>query len=100
MAASDIYRSYQVLIEESIDRRLTKGTTAKESKFNRSIVEALHTTNRLYQDALCYYILALAGLAKDRVLNPLWEHVTHSLEMQSHTQAVIGRLAKRYAKFK
>jgi hypothetical protein len=100
ISASDIYRSYQVLIEESIDRRCTKGATAKESKFNRQVVDALHTTNRLYQDSLCYYILALAGLTKDRLLNPLWEHVTRSPEMQPHTQVVIARLAERYARFK
>lgn len=94
MAANDIYRSYQVVVAETIRPAKNGGTGG--GRFSSEITGALHTTNRLYQDALCYYILRLASLSPER--NPLWRHL-QSVGMIPQTQVVIQRLAGRYDKF-
>lgn len=98
MAANDIYRSYQVIVEETIDPNHQEGRSAKASRFDPRVAAALHTTNELYQDALCYYVLLLAGLAKNHGLNPLWERLTSSGEVPA-TGDIIRRLANRYTRF-
>ena len=100
MATQGIYRSYEVLIEESVAaNHPSRKRTSKQSVADPDIDAALRLTNRIYQDAVCYYVLVLAGMAKRPALNPLWEHL-HSGEMETKTQLVIRDLADRYEAFR
>jgi hypothetical protein len=90
--ANDLYRTYEVLVEESIhpthpkrakdkDGKLLK--TDKPERFNEAIDSALRDTHMIFQDAVCYYTLCFAGLAGNEpppdgergrdFLNPLCE---------------------------
>jgi hypothetical protein len=55
--ANDLYRTYEVLVEESIHPdhpKRAKDKTTKESKFNEEIDGALRDTHMIFQDAVCY----------------------------------------------
>ena len=70
-----IHRSYEVLIEETVsaeERQRRKHGTSKESRFNLKTSGALELTNEMFQDAVCYYTLMLAGMVKDA----LWSEET------------------------
>src|SRR5208282_5686758 len=94
---SEIYRTYEVLIEESVHP-----THPKRGKTNKADVhQALVTTNELFQDAVCYYTIMLAGLAgkakdrKGRLLNPLWKEFTEG-KFKQQAENVVQRFAGRY----
>ena len=104
---NELYRTYEVLVEETVpadyEKRL-KGKTDKPLRWNAETDGALRDTHMIFQDAVCYYTLCLAGLAgnekhKDgtmagKPLNPLYGHLTGALKQQ--TEAVIRRLAANY----
>ena len=100
--ANEIYRTYEVLIEETVpvDHEKRKKGTTKFSLWNAEIDGALRDMHMIFQDAVCYYTLLLAGLAgneKDpsgKPLNPLWEHLTGGLK--SETSRIIRRLTTYY----
>lgn len=96
----ELYRTYEVLIEETVspgDPRC--GKTNKTSRYSAEITTALRDTNDIFQDAVCYYTLLLAGLVgngdEGAGLNPLWRHL-RSNAMKEQTDAVVKRLASRY----
>jgi IS605 OrfB family transposase len=63
----NIHRSYEVLIEETVtaeNRQHRKRGTDKEHRFNAKTMAALELTNEMFQDAVCYYTLMLAGMVK------------------------------------
>jgi hypothetical protein len=105
---NELYRTYEVLVEESVHPTHSKREkTTKPCLWELDNGEkdaALRDTHMLFQDAVCYYTLCLAGLAenekhKDGVmagkpLNPLWGHLTGA--MRERTEAVIRRLAANY----
>lgn len=98
--AQELYRTYEVLIEETVtadDPR--RGKTKKPSRYSQEIAAALQGTNDIFQDAVCYYTLLLASLVGDgdegAALNPLWRHL-RSNEMRAKTDDVVKRLAGRY----
>ena len=64
--ANELYRTYEVLVEESVHSdhpKRAKDKTDKESKFNAEIDGALRDTHMIFQDAVCYNTLLFAGLA-------------------------------------
>ncbi len=80
---SAIYRSYEVLVEETASNHKTRnaGKTTKDFKPHfENTCRALKVTHELFQDAVCYYILCLVGLAKNErdgngdPFNRMWEH--------------------------
>ncbi len=105
--ANELYRTYEVLVEETVppdhEKRL-KDKTDKPLRWNAEVDGALRDTHMIFQDAVCYYTLCLAGLASDekhkdgamagKPLNPLFGHLTGALKQQ--TEAVIRRLAANY----
>jgi IS605 OrfB family transposase len=100
---SELYRTYEVLIEESVHPTHPKrGKTKKTEGYKPDVHQALVTSNELFQDAVCYYTLMLAGLAgeaknkKGRLLNPLWQEFTKG-KFKDQAQKVIRRFANRYA---
>lgn len=96
---AEIYRSYEMLIEETVRQDHPKRSeSSKPSRFCQPTVDALALTNRMFQDAVCYYVLALSGLAKDKELNPLWNHITNDADMKAHTQKVVEHLSDKYPK--
>jgi IS605 OrfB family transposase len=65
---STIHRSYEVLIEETVtseNREQRKHGTKKLLNHNTKTTEALRLTNDLFQDAICYYTMMLAGMVKN-----------------------------------
>jgi IS605 OrfB family transposase len=99
---SELYRTYEVLIEESVHPTHPKrGKTSKSDGYKTEVHEALVTTNELFQDAVCYYTIMLAGLAgeandrKGRLLNPLWKEFTQG-KYKSQAEKVVRRFAGRY----
>lgn len=110
--AGEIYRTYEVLIEESVHpdhSKRAKNRTSKPTRFNAVIDGALRDTHMIFQDAVCYYTLLFAGLAgRERhksgeyageLLNPLWEHVTGPASkggIVPETDKVIRRLIEHY----
>ena len=65
---SKIHRSYEVLIEETVtaeNREQRKHGTSKTLNHNAKTADALRLTNEMFQDAVCYYTLMLAGMVKD-----------------------------------
>ncbi len=116
--ANELYRTYEVLVEESIhpkhpkrakdkDGKLLK--TDKPERFNAEIDGALRDTHMIFQDAVCYNTLCFAGLAgterhksgerAGELLNPLWEHLTKPASqggINEETKRVILRLATHY----
>jgi hypothetical protein len=104
--AGELYRTYEVLVEESVVREADKDPkTKKETRYNPEVAAALRDTNETFQHAVCYYTLLLAGLVKDvkdpkdpadgRLLNPLWQHL-RSGPMRQATDSLVRQLAERY----
>lgn len=97
---NELYRTYEVLIEETAPAGYKKRT--KAPRRNDEIDGALRDTHMIFQDAVCYYTLLLAGLAGDEKmpdnakvpLNPLWGHLVDGLAAE--TEKVIRRLAANY----
>lgn len=101
--AGELYRTYEVLIEESVHPNHPKRNTSnKASVWNESIYAALRDTNAVFQDAVCYYTILLAGLAghateKGELLNPLWHELCRREQTPNGDVArVLARLAKNY----
>ncbi len=103
---SEIYRSYEVLVEETASNHHARksGKTVKQLLPNAlHTAQALKTTHEVFQDAVCYYILCLIGLirngqdASGKVVSPLWESVANSTRI-AETHAVIARLVESYPK--
>lgn len=115
--ANELYRTYEVLVEESIHtdhpkRVLGKNgkplKTSKELKYEAEIDGALRDTHMIFQDAVCYNTLCFAGLAGNEVhqngeheepLNPLWKHLTTPMAqggIKAETEKVVRRLATHY----
>ena len=103
---STVYRTYEVLIEETLSGYDPKRQrTSKPSRENANTRRALETTHRLFQDAVCYYMLCLVGLVRDatetgpdgkpRDINPLWRTLTTG-RMGQQTDELIGKLSLRY----
>lgn len=104
--AGELYRTYEVLIEETVspnDPR--RGKTNKPGRYSAEIANALRDTNDIFQDAVCYYTLLLAGLVgngdEGAELNPLWRHLRsketqEKKSMREETDKVVRRLAERY----
>ncbi|MFZ4594996.1 MAG: hypothetical protein ACOYOF_12115, partial [Verrucomicrobiaceae bacterium] len=96
-----VYRTYEVLVEETLSAGDPKRQkTSKPSRENAKTRRALETTHRLFQDAVCYYILALIGLVRDAKeanadINPLWRTLTTG-EMGKKTDQLVRRLSERY----
>lgn len=117
--ANELYRTYEVLVEESIHPNHPKRAkdedgkllnTKKTSRFDAEIDGALRDTHMIFQDAVCFNTLCFAGLAgRERhksgeragePLNPLWEHLTTPAKhggINEETARVIHRLAAHYA---
>lgn len=94
---SELYRTYEVLIEESVRPTHPKrGGTNKADGYQANVHQALVTTNELFQDAVCYYTIMLAGMCRDGNQNPLWDSWMHRPKMQSQLELVIKKLAKDY----
>jgi IS605 OrfB family transposase len=101
--AGELYRTYEVLVEESVLRESDKDAkTNKESRYKAETMGALRDTNDMFQDAVCYYTILLAGLAGDaqqsgRPLNPLWaELCAREKRLGNEVKAVLMRLASNY----
>ena len=110
--ANELYRTYEVLVEESVHPdhpKRAKDKTRKESKFNKEIDGALRDTHMIFQDAVCYNTLCFAGLAglevhqsgqrEGELLNPLWKHLTTPAAqggIKEETERMIRRLATHY----
>jgi IS605 OrfB family transposase len=101
-----VYRTYEVLVEEtlsSIDPKRQK--TSKPARENVKTRRALETTHRLFQDAVCYYMLCLIGLVRDAKeagqkgsnsdINPLWRTLTTG-EMGKKTDKLVRRFMASY----
>lgn len=100
---TDLYRTYQVLIEETVDPQHPKREkTAKNNNFNPDVHRALGVTNELFQDAVCYYTILLTGLAgneKDgeRSLNPLWYEIADDDgKYKTAADTVVRRMAGKF----
>lgn len=120
--ANELYRTYEVLVEESIHPKHPKRAkgkdgnllkTDKPERFNPEIDGALRDTHMIFQDAVCFNTLCFAGLAgverhksgerAGDLLNPLWEHLTTPAAkggIKEETERVIRRLATHYAPLK
>ncbi len=99
---SELYRTYEVLIEESVHPTHPKrGKTNKSNGYDAGIHESLKTTNELFQDDVCFYTIMLAGLAgkaedaNGRLLNPLWHEIS-SGKFKEQGQQIVRRFAERY----
>jgi hypothetical protein len=100
--ASELYRTYEVLVEESVHPTHSKrGKTNKADGYKADVHQALVTTNELFQDAVCYYTIMLAALAgetkdrKRRLLNPLWKEFTEG-KYRQQAEKVVRRFVGRY----
>jgi len=110
--ATDLYRTYEVLVEESVhpdSPKRAKDKTSKPSRFGDGEIDgALRDTHMIYQDAVCYNTLLFAGLAGDEkhggeFLNPLSHHLTTKDSeggILAETERVIRRLATHYKPLK
>ncbi len=110
--ANELYRTYEVLVEESVHTDHPKRATDKTKKpsvFNAEIDGALRDTHMIFQDAVCYNTLCFAGLAglevhqsgdrEGELLNPLWKHLTTPAAqggIKEETERMIRRLATHY----
>lgn len=107
--ANELYRTYEVLIEETVPdghEKREKDRTKKPLRWNEEVDGALRDTHMVFQDAVCYYTLLVAGLAgnekvadgtapeKQVLLNPLWGHLTGALNAE--TEKAIRRLTANY----
>lgn len=104
---STVYRTYEVLIEETLSSSDPKRQrSAKPSRENAATRRALETTHRIFQDAVCYYILCLIGLVRDAKetgpdgseieINPLWHTLTTGAQGK-RTDELVRALAIKYA---
>ena len=96
---SELYRTYEVLVEESVHPDHPKRSkTSKPSGWgDGSTYAALKDTNDIFQDAVCYYTILLAGLAGD--LNPLWaEMCQRETQPDNDVTQVLQRFAANYPK--
>ncbi len=105
---SELYRTYEVLVEESVHPDHPKRErTSKPCLWEQDNGEkdaALRDTHMIFQDAVCYYTLCIAGLAGNekldgKPLNPLWNYLTTPAEkggIKEDTAKVIRRLAAHY----
>ena len=98
----ELYRTYEVLIEESVAPTHPKrGRTGKNDAYNAVIHRALRATNDLFQDAVCYYTIMLASLAsetkdsKARSLNPLWQELVRG-NYETQAKEIVHRFSCRY----
>jgi hypothetical protein len=102
---SAIYRSYEVLVEETASNHKTRsaGKTTKDFKPHfENTCRALKITHELFQDAVCYYILCLVGLVKNErdkgePINRMWEYL-HSESKRSITNEIATHLGRTYFK--
>ena len=99
-----IYRSYEVLIEETAENHKARngGKTNKQLKHHhQNTRRALKVTHELFQDAVCYYIFCLIGTVKDakdangEPINRMWDYL-HSAAMREKTAGVASRLGKGF----
>jgi hypothetical protein len=108
--ANELYRTYEVLVEESVHPghpKRAKDRTSKPERFNTEIDGALRDTHMIFQDAVCFNTLCLAGLAGNekqvvveeiKFLNPLWNYLTTPAPggIREKTELVIRRLVTHY----
>jgi len=97
--AGELYRTYEVLVEESVhpDHPKRQKTAKPEAWGDGSTYLALRDTNAIFQDAVCYYTILLAGLASD--LNPLWAELERrETRPGNDVTRVLQRLAANYLK--
>ncbi|MDE3099091.1 MAG: type V CRISPR-associated protein Cas12b [Verrucomicrobiota bacterium] len=111
--ANELYRTYEVLVEESVHPshpKRAKDRTSKPSLYGDGEIDgALRDTHMIFQDAVCYNTLCFAGLAgyemhkggerDGELLNPLWKHlITPAREggIKEETERVIRRLITHY----
>ena len=96
--AGELYRTYEVLIEESIHPEHPK--RAKSGKDDRygdgKVHEALLTTNEMFQDAVCYYTIMLAGMCRDESKNPIWRCWLTDKKVSQDMKSVVARLSSNY----
>ena len=103
---NELYRTYEVLIEETVHPNHPKrSATSKPSAWgDGNKYAALRDTNTVFQDAVCYYTILLAGLAghsteKGKLLNPLWTELCRRAQSPNGDVArVLQRLATNYPK--
>lgn len=101
---SELYRTYEVLIEESVHPEHPKRKkTGKACAWgDGKTYAALRDTNAIFQDAVCYYTILLAGLAGEakangKLLNPLWtELCQREAQSKEDVAKVLQRLAANY----
>ena len=98
---SKLYRTYEVLVEESVHPDNPKRQrTKKESRYKAATSRALQTTNDVFQDAVCYYLFLIIGLLRDvpeaerDEINPLWRTLNGPLK--SKVEDALNRLNKKY----
>jgi IS605 OrfB family transposase len=105
-AMSAIYRSYEVLVEETASNHKTRGVGKTKKDFKphfENTCRALSVTHELFQDAVCYYILCLIGLVKDECdtdgnpINRMWEFL-HGDSVRVATNEIAERLGRTYFK--
>lgn len=78
-----------MLIEETVSaevRQRRKNGTSKESLIDAHTTGALKLTNAMFQDAVCYYTLMLAGMVKDT----MWTE--ELLEIEEVKRSLKGKL--------
>lgn len=105
--ANELYRTYEVLVEDTVSAdhpKRIKNKTDKPLRFDLERDAALRDTHMIFQDAVCFYTLLIAGLAgnekeessplENQQLNPLWGYLTG--ELREKTELMIARLAAHY----
>lgn len=105
--ANELYRTYEVLVEDTVSAdhpKRIKNRTDKPLGFDLERDAALRDTHMIFQDAVCFYTLLIAGLAgnqkeessplENQQLNPLWGYLTGDL--RTNTELMIARLAAHY----
>ncbi|MBI2061713.1 MAG: hypothetical protein HYT87_18385 [Nitrospirae bacterium] len=93
---NELYRTYEVLIEETVHPDNPKRKTSnKPGVWDQQKYDALRDTNAVFQDAVCYYTILIAGLGGD--LNPLWGEMCEREEHPGNdVTKVLQRLAANY----
>jgi IS605 OrfB family transposase len=98
---NELYRTYEVLVEESVHPDNPKRQrTKKKSRPNAATARALQTTNDVFQDAVCYYLFLIIGLLRDvpeterDEINPLWRTLNDPLK--SKVEDVLKHLNDKY----
>ena len=101
---SAIYRSYEVLVEETASNHKTRGVGKTKKDFKphfENTCRALKVTHDLFQDAVCYYILCIVGLVKNECdkngepINRMWGNL-HSDSLRAATNEIAAQLGKKY----